>query len=125
MEKQYDPEHYRIVFFSSAPIGVPFLEQLAKDKHFEIVGVVTQADKPVGRGLQVQENVIKVKAKELITNTTVRYFFLKKSLQEKRITTFSTNNIQWSQYEDRGIIVYAQKDQHKKLVHFFQTLLLP
>jgi putative membrane protein insertion efficiency factor len=59
MEKIYDPAHYRIVFFSSAPIGVPFLERLANDKRFEIVGVVTQADKPVGRGLQMQENIIK------------------------------------------------------------------
>jgi putative component of membrane protein insertase Oxa1/YidC/SpoIIIJ protein YidD len=64
-EKMYDPEYYRIVFFSSAPIGVPFLEELTKDKRFEIVGVVTQTDKPVGRGLHLQENIIKTKAKEL------------------------------------------------------------
>ncbi|MDR2541600.1 MAG: membrane protein insertion efficiency factor YidD [Candidatus Peribacteria bacterium] len=65
MHKLYDPEHYRVVFFSSAEIGVPFLEELAKDQRFEIVGVVTQADKPVGRGLHLQENIIKTKAKEL------------------------------------------------------------
>ncbi|MDR2190402.1 MAG: membrane protein insertion efficiency factor YidD [Candidatus Peribacteria bacterium] len=47
MEKIYDPAYYRIVFFSSAPIGVPFLEALAQDKRFEIVGVVSQADKPM------------------------------------------------------------------------------
>jgi hypothetical protein len=35
--KHYDPDHYRVVFFSSAPIGVPFLEQLAKDKRFDVV----------------------------------------------------------------------------------------
>jgi methionyl-tRNA formyltransferase len=81
LEKQYDPEYYRIVFFSSAPIGVPFLEELAKDNRFEIVGVVTQADKPVGRGLHLQENVIKTKAKEIVTTTLTRYFFLKESLQ--------------------------------------------
>jgi putative membrane protein insertion efficiency factor len=69
LEKQYDPEYYRIVFFSSAPIGVPFLEELAKDNRFEIAGVVTQADKPVGRGLHLQENVIKTKAKELLGET--------------------------------------------------------
>jgi methionyl-tRNA formyltransferase len=49
MQKHYDPEHYRVVFFSSAPIGVPFLEHLADDKRFEVVGVVTQCDKPSGR----------------------------------------------------------------------------
>jgi len=46
MNKIYDPELYKIVFFSSAPIGVPFLESLSKDKRFEIVGIVTQCDKP-------------------------------------------------------------------------------
>ena len=49
MNKIYDPEFYKVVFFSSAPIGVPFFEGLSKDKRFEIVGVVTQCDKPAGR----------------------------------------------------------------------------
>lgn len=57
--KQYDPAHYRVVFFSSAPIGVPFLERLADDKRFEVVGVVTQCDKPAGRGMEMCENIIK------------------------------------------------------------------
>lgn len=57
--KHYDPDHYRVVFFSSAPIGVPFLEQLANDKRFEVVWVVTQCDKPAGRGMNICENIIK------------------------------------------------------------------
>jgi methionyl-tRNA formyltransferase len=65
MHKHYDPDHYRIVFFSSAPIGVPFLQHLAHDKRFEVVGIVTQCDKPSGRGLQVCENIIKEEAKNL------------------------------------------------------------
>lgn len=65
MHKIYDPEHYRVVFFSSAPIGVPFLEELKNDKRFEIVGVVTQPDKAVWRGLNIQENIIKTQAKQL------------------------------------------------------------
>lgn len=65
MQKIYDPEHYRVVFFSSAPIGVPFLEALAADKRFEVVGVVTQEDKPVGRGLKLTPNIIKQTACEL------------------------------------------------------------
>lgn len=65
MQKIYDPEHYRVVFCSSAPIGVPFLQELARDKRFEIVGVVTQEDKPVGRGLQLTPNIIKQTALEL------------------------------------------------------------
>jgi methionyl-tRNA formyltransferase len=46
MQKQYDPAHYRVVFCSSAPIGVPFLHVLAEDKRFEVVGVVTMPDAP-------------------------------------------------------------------------------
>lgn len=65
MQKIYDPEHYRVVFCSSAPIGVPFLEALATDKRFEIVGVVTQEDKPVGRGLKLTPNIIKQTALDL------------------------------------------------------------
>lgn len=65
MQKIYDPEHYRVVFFSSAPIGVPFLEALAADKRFEVVGVVTQENKPVGRGLKLTPNIIKQTALDL------------------------------------------------------------
>lgn len=65
MNKIYDPEHYRIVFISSAPIGTPFLDELVADPRFEVVGIVTQPDKPVGRGLTLQENIIKTHAKKL------------------------------------------------------------
>ncbi len=65
MHKHYDPAQYKIVFFSSAPIGVPFLEALAQDKRFEVVGVVTQCDKPSGRWMEMSENIIKKEAKKL------------------------------------------------------------
>lgn len=65
MEKIYDPDHYRVVFFSSAPIGVPFLQHLAEDKKFEVVGVVTMPDAPSGRGMQTQENIIKQEWKKI------------------------------------------------------------
>ncbi len=65
MHKIYDPEFYKIVFFSSAPIGVPFLEKLQEDNRFDVTGVVTMPDAPAGRGMKMQENVIKAKAKEL------------------------------------------------------------
>lgn len=63
--KHYDPDHYRVVFFSSAPIGVPFLERLTNDKRFEVVGIVTQCDKPAGRGMGMCENIIKQCGKKL------------------------------------------------------------
>lgn len=68
MTINYDPDHYKIVFFSSAPIGVPFLQELAKDKRFEIVWVVTQCDKPQGRGMEMCENIIKTEAKKIFPN---------------------------------------------------------
>ena len=54
------------MFFSSAPIGVPFLEELFADDRFEVVGVVTQCDKPVGRGMSVCENIVKTATKQCI-----------------------------------------------------------
>jgi methionyl-tRNA formyltransferase len=46
-EKKYDPSCYRVVFFSSSPIGIPFLHAIAEDKQFDLVGVVTMPDAPV------------------------------------------------------------------------------
>ncbi len=74
--KQYDPEHYRVVFFSSAPIGVPFLEHLTNDKRFEVVGVVTQCDKPAGRGMEMCENIIKQCGKKICKNTNTLSGFI-------------------------------------------------
>lgn len=71
MHKNYDPDHYRVVFFSSAPIGVPFLEALAQDKRFEVVWIVTQCDKQSGRWLEMCENIIKETAKKIHWHWTI------------------------------------------------------
>ena len=68
--KMYDPSFYRVVFFCSANIWIPFLEELKWDDRFEICWVVTQADKPAWRWMQLKENPIKVKAKELFPDKT-------------------------------------------------------
>ncbi|MFA7284250.1 MAG: membrane protein insertion efficiency factor YidD [Candidatus Absconditabacterales bacterium] len=49
----------RVVFFSSAPIGIAFLESLWNNDDFQIVGVVTQPDQPSGRGLEMKHSIIK------------------------------------------------------------------
>ena len=64
-KKMYDPAFYRIIFCCSANIWIPFLEELNHDPRFEICWIVTQADKPAWRWLQLKENPIKIKAKEL------------------------------------------------------------
>ncbi len=40
---------YRVLFFGSAAFSIPLLEGLARDTRFEVIGIVTQPDRPVGR----------------------------------------------------------------------------
>ncbi|MFA6130707.1 MAG: methionyl-tRNA formyltransferase [Patescibacteria group bacterium] len=54
----------RIVFFGTPSFSVPFLEALIDDKAIEIVGVVTQPSKPVGRKKELVPSAVKVIAKE-------------------------------------------------------------
>jgi len=61
----YDPSQLRIIFFSSAPIWVPFLQALVKDVVCDVVGVVTMPDRPSGRGMKMQPNIIKQTARDL------------------------------------------------------------
>jgi len=61
--KIYDPEFYKVVFFSSAPIWIPFMQELINNKKFEVVWVVTMPDTPKWRGMKMQENIIKKEAK--------------------------------------------------------------
>src|SRR5262245_50772994 len=56
----------RIVFIGAGEIGVPTLQALLKLKH-EVVGVVTQTDKPVGRAQLVEPPPIK----KALSTTTV------------------------------------------------------
>jgi methionyl-tRNA formyltransferase len=48
----------RIVFIGTGKIGVPTLQALLKSEH-EVVGVVTQSDKPVGRAQSIEPPPIK------------------------------------------------------------------
>jgi methionyl-tRNA formyltransferase len=64
----YHPISYKVVFMSSALIGVPFLQALADDKRFDIVGVVTMPDVPFGRGGHMQSNIIKTEAVRIFSD---------------------------------------------------------
>ena len=48
----------RIVFIGTGEIGVPTLKALLKSEH-EVIGVVTQPDKPIGREQQIEAPPIK------------------------------------------------------------------
>lgn len=52
----------KIVFFGTPAFSVPFLEHLIRDPEIAVVGVVTQPDKPAGRGGDVTPSPIKVMA---------------------------------------------------------------
>src|SRR5438270_16168 len=57
----------RIVFVGAGAIGVPTLRALMKSEH-ELVGVVTQTDKPVGRA----QSMAATPVKKAILDTTAR-----------------------------------------------------
>lgn len=137
MQKTYDPDHYRVVFFSSAPIGVPFLKHLANDKRFEVVGVVTQCDKPVGRGMEICENIIKDTAKSIKKNNKIdtvllldwfgwngesnRFPRLKSTLESQGITVYNpipkdTNTPILEEQLDDIIKQYADKMNEKTII---------
>jgi methionyl-tRNA formyltransferase len=54
----------RIVFMGTPPFAVPSLERLAAGKH-SIVGVVTQPDRPSGRGQRLRASPVKELAEQL------------------------------------------------------------
>ncbi len=53
----------RVVFMGSPAFAVPILEALAA--HYPVVGVVTQPDRPAGRGNRLTPPPVKVRAQEL------------------------------------------------------------
>ena len=55
----------RVAFFGTSPFAVPTLEELFRDKDLELVAVITQPDKPAGRGKKLTPPAVKKKAIEL------------------------------------------------------------
>ncbi len=49
----------RVVFLGTPDFSKSCLEALSKDSHFEVVGVVTQPDKPAGRKMLLQSSPVK------------------------------------------------------------------
>jgi methionyl-tRNA formyltransferase len=52
----------RVVFMGTPEFAVPALE--AVSRNFQVVGVYTQPDRPVGRGLGLRPTPVKIKALE-------------------------------------------------------------
>jgi methionyl-tRNA formyltransferase len=49
----------RVVFLGTPEFAVTCLKALVEDEHFEVVGVVTQPDRPAGRKMQLQPSPVK------------------------------------------------------------------
>jgi methionyl-tRNA formyltransferase len=49
----------RVLFFGTAHFAVPTLESLFASHNHSVIGVVSQPDRPSGRGLQLQESPVK------------------------------------------------------------------
>ncbi|MCS7338278.1 MAG: methionyl-tRNA formyltransferase [Verrucomicrobiae bacterium] len=58
-------EPLRVVFMGTAELACPSLAALAARPEYKLVAVVTQPDKPKGRGLEVQPSPVKRLAREL------------------------------------------------------------
>ncbi|MCK9360720.1 methionyl-tRNA formyltransferase [Patescibacteria group bacterium] len=56
---------YKIVFYGTSPFAVPSLDAVAADGRFEILGVVTQPDRPAGRKGELQKPAVKIAAENL------------------------------------------------------------
>ncbi|MBU1017550.1 methionyl-tRNA formyltransferase [Patescibacteria group bacterium] len=54
-----------LIFIGTAGIGIPLLEKLTQDNRFDVKLVITQADRPAGRSMQMASSPIKVKSEEL------------------------------------------------------------
>ena len=62
----------RLLFFGTSDFAVPSLTALARDGRFEIVGIVTQPDRPVGRHAELTQPPIKQTALNLGLETIVQ-----------------------------------------------------
>ncbi|MBI2475129.1 methionyl-tRNA formyltransferase [Candidatus Uhrbacteria bacterium] len=49
----------KIVFFGTPSFAIPFLKALISENGFEVIGVVTQPDKPSGRGKKILSSEVK------------------------------------------------------------------
>jgi methionyl-tRNA formyltransferase len=54
----------RLVFFGTPSFALPFLHALLQEKDMEVIGVVTQPDKPADRGQKPQASPVKIAAQE-------------------------------------------------------------
>jgi methionyl-tRNA formyltransferase len=72
----------RIVFIGTGDIGVPALHSLLNSQKHELIGVVTQPDKPVGRAQRIEAPPIKA----ALTGSTLPMFQPERIKREEAVT---------------------------------------
>jgi methionyl-tRNA formyltransferase len=60
----FDPKRFSVVFMGTPALSVPFLERLVH-MGFSVKGVVTQPDRPAGRGQETMRSPVKVNAERI------------------------------------------------------------
>ena len=65
----------RIIFLGTPEFACPFLQALSDESTFDVVQVITQPDKPAGRGQKLQQSA--VKENELVSVETLTLNFEK------------------------------------------------
>ena len=80
----------KIIFFGTPEFSVPFLDALASDPEIEILAVVTQPDKPVGRKQELTPSAVKMRA-EVLGILVIQFPTLKTSEAKKRLATFGAD----------------------------------
>lgn len=79
----------RIVFMGSPDFAVPCLEAL--HEHHEICAVVTQPDRPKGRGRSLAEPPVKLAARELGVTTILQPPTLRRRAVREQLATFAAD----------------------------------
>jgi methionyl-tRNA formyltransferase len=59
---------FRIIFFGTSDFAIPSLQSLAQDQRFEIIGAVTQPDRPVGRHAVITPPPVKKELQQTANN---------------------------------------------------------
>ena len=106
----------RVVFFGTSLFAVPSLEELTKEEDIQIVGIVTQPDRPAGRGKKLTPPPVKKKAYELGLSELV--------YQPEKIKGEEFKNWFYSLKPDVAIVVAYGKLIPKRIFEFpkYKTL---
>ena len=109
-------QRLKVAFFGTSLFAVPTLESLFKDENIELIAIITQPDKPAGRGKKLTPPPVKRKAAELGLEKIV--------YQPSKIRNETFYNFFWDLKPDIAIVVAYGKLIPKEVFNFpkYKTL---